>query len=313
MTFGTIYIPFDRMATLLSVEGELKRAGILPPAGFGGMRNAWLKLWQAEGLAGCMRSALITPLLRFPTRFLGDLFATSFFHLCNRYTFHAVIGLIMAMEASVCIAAPYNVLQRCIRTIYRADIKVPKEQSHKTPHSNDPLPFTQKVKRYIGDVLKGSQRHVAYPFGGVVNIAKTIKRKFTLKSHLSLVGFEILYKNIFVLAVPVVYDILPILRLSTPLHAATLVARDVLAQPFRVILGRMAVNIAIDEKQQRRNGDGVMVTESMKPYTSVLDCAQTIVREDGVRGLWAGLRYRLLLSSLAWVCFMLAPPAASDL
>lgn len=276
-TFGTVvfssmYTPFNRLSTLLTVEGELKRAGVLPPAGYGGIRSACRKQWQAEGLAGCMRSMFITPILRCPVQWVFTLLSLTIdYHLPFSHVF---MWGFPVLQLLLCICAPYDVLQKCIRVSYRADIKwAPRRER---------LPYLRRAKRFIGDALKGSQRHIPYHFDGVVSVAKAIQKNLTFKSYLSLIAADILYVNLFMLSAPGKHPFL--------VDIAIVAAREVLLHPFRVVLGRMAVNIAM----RRENGDEA--TESKKPYSSVLDCVQTIVRTDGVRGLWAGLRLSLLVA-----------------
>lgn len=60
------------------------------------------------------------------------------------------------------------------------------------------------------------------------------------------------------------------------------IVADVLTQPLEVVSRRLVLT-ASDEKDERR-------------YAGVMDCARTIVREEGVTALWSGLRFRLMVS-----------------
>lgn len=132
---------------------------------------------------------------------------------------------------------------------------------------------------------------------------------------------------------PIVLHSFPALGSSVFGRGACLLVRDLAAQPFRVIMGRLAVSSAFSspshasttsesnvgslEVELMEEEDEVFSEEKTLPrprmYNSVCDCAVTTVREDGIRSLWAGLRYRLLLSSMAWMSSILVPPAVEGI
>lgn len=310
MTLGTIYTPFDRVATLLTIEGELRRQKLLPKEGFGGMRACWLQLWEREGIMGCMRSGMWTPILRFPTRLLGDVFSTMFCHHCyRRYHIEPFVVMATAMVASVCVTAPYNAWQRVLRTIFRADLKtVPNEEDLSVPPTQRSR--LESFKGWCLRVWRG-RSSVKYHFPSLRSCLDQVSghlRQWKLVT--STVLLEIVYKNAFMWLLPILITTIP--AGNTILgRGATLLVRDLLIQPFRVIMGRMAVSAGYsrpaDEKKSTK-AEGATETP-LRMYTSVWDCVKTVLQEDGARGMWAGLRYRLLLSSMAWVSMILAPPA----
>lgn len=314
MTLGTIYTPFDRVASLLTIEGELRRQKVLPSEGFGGIRSCWLQLWDREGIMGCMRSGMWTPLLRFPTRLLGDVFSTVFCHHCyRRYHIEPFVVMATAMVASVCVTAPYNAWQRVLRTIFRADLKTVENTDEKA------LPRTQgrmeAFKGWCRKVWRG-RSNVKYHFSSLRACVDQVAGHLTQwKLVTSTVLLEIVYKNAFMWLLPILITTIP--AGNTILgRGATLLVRDVLIQPFRVIMGRMAVSAAFSRPQEKKkttatNETAGTVDTEIHPrmYTGVWDCICTVFEEEGAKGMWAGLRYRLLLSSMAWVSMILAPPA----
>lgn len=331
MTLGTIYIPFDRVATLMTVEGELKRQGLLPHQGFGGIRACWLQLWEREGVMGCMRSSLLTPVLRFPTRLIGDVYSTSFCHFFySSFLVEPILVMVVAMVTSVCVTAPYNILQRLLRTVHRADLKTKaKPSSGETP----PLGATASSSSFVSTVARtwrqklrtwwSGRSDVQYHYTSILQAAKSIGRQLHWRSCVSMMVLEMVYKNVFMWLFPIILNLVPFVANSFWGRGFTLALRDVLMQPFRVVMGRMAVSCAFSENNNNNNsnegGEGEKAIQSggatnrrAYTYTSVWQCIQTIYEDDGVKGLWAGLRYRLLLSSLAWFSVLIAPPAVPE-
>lgn len=340
ITLGTIYTPFDRVATLLTVEGELRRQHILPmKTGFGGIRQCWRQLWHREGLIGCLRSSMWTPLLRFPSRLLVDLFSHAFCrYILLRYRIDPSVVMAMAMVASVMVMAPFNIWQRTIRTVYRADLKTVVASSSdegkqkKVSFSSDNIE-TQEKKRlghsWFRRVFFG-RSDVQYHFPHLLSIAVQLGQRLRhWKLAASFVLLEMVYKNTFTWGYPILLFTIPAIGNSIIGRGVCLIVRDVTIQPFRVVMGRLAVSAILSPRDSMP-----LVTEDSTPttekggteeelevpkeeaelprppmYCSAWDCASTIIREDGIRGLWAGLRYRLLLTSMAWVNSIVVPPA----
>eukprot|EP00796_Vickermania_ingenoplastis_P008981 gene8981-6303_t len=318
MTLGTIYTPFDRVATMLTVEGELKRQGILPsPAGFGGIRRCWLRLWEREGVRGCMRSALVTPLLRFPTRLFGDVFSTVLcYHCHSRYHIEPLVVMLGAMIASVVATSPYNILQRFFRTMYRADLK-----TVAVPAASGDKAVSARAAGWWRRVWRG-RGEVHYHFSHIGQVAAHICRRLHWRAVATNILLEIVYKNVFMWLYPVLLNAIPVVKVSFWGRGVTLFLRDVLMQPFRVVTGRMAVSAGFPHTaahpEQELEVASLPTEDRAAPhrqvppphmYTSVWDCVKTIYTEEGVTGMWAGLRYRLLLSCLALGSTLIAPPA----
>lgn len=344
LTLGTIYIPFDRVATLLTVEGELKRQHILPmKKGFGGIRQCWLQLWRREGLLGCVRSSMWTPLLRFPSRLLGDLLSHAICHFFfQRYSIEPSVVMALAIVISMLLVAPYNFWQRTVRTMFRADLKTVlissscETQRVTTPPSSCSESGEKKKKssRSWWRRIFSGRNDVRYHFPHLFSTAARLgQRLHNARLIASCVCLEFLYKNTFMWGFPIVLRSFPVLGSSAFGRGACLLVRDLAVQPFRVIMGRLAVSSAFStsnpvpanaesdsgsaEAELVNEEDEVSSKEKTLPrprmYNSVCDCAAVTVQEDGVRSLWAGLRYRLLLSFMAWMNSILVPPAVEGI
>ncbi|KAK7201661.1 ADP/ATP mitochondrial carrier-like protein [Novymonas esmeraldas] len=284
----SVAAPIDRAMVLTAVEGELVRQGRLPAGGFGGIVQLYRRLWRREGLGGFLRGVVSDAVLTLPSGFV-DSFATNAVFVClqrliptrmaEQMSTPVVVTLSLAATgAAVWVATPYSAIRKTIMTNYMADIVAPVGG---TVGSAKPVPAAKS-----GEAEPASPvQEEAYRYATATEAAQQIYRRKGWGGFYRGAAVEPLtvcaYRGLYLIASVVVSERL---QMSHPYAVARglAIVADILTQPLEVVSRRLVLT-ASDEKDERR-------------YTGVIDCARTIVREEGVTALWSGLRFRLLVS-----------------
>lgn len=272
--------PIDRVMVLTAVEGELVRQGRLPVGGFRGIGRLYSRLWRKEGARGFLRGVVADAALTLPSGFV-DAFATNAVFAClqrliptrmaeQMSTPVVVVLSLVATSAAVWVATPYNAIRKTIMTNYMADIVAPPGEGAAPAAAAEPASPVQVE---------------AYRYASATEAARCIYRRKGWSGFYRGAAVEPLtvcaYRGLYLIASVVVSERVQMMYPYLVARGLAIVA-DIITQPLEVVSRRLVLT-ASDEKAERR-------------YTGVMDCASSIVREEGVTALWSGLRFRLMVS-----------------
>ncbi|KAG5509433.1 hypothetical protein JKF63_06743 [Porcisia hertigi] len=282
--------PIDRVMVLTAVEGELVRQGRLPSGGFRGIGQLYRRLWRKEGLSGFLRGVVSDAVLTLPSGFV-DSFATNAVFVClqrlipiriadNMSTPVVVALSLVATSAAVWVGTPYNAIRKTIMTNYMADIVAPaggvaspvcadSEAAAVPKDGASECVETEDAYRYSTATETARQIYCRKGWGGFYRGAAV--EPLTVCT----------YRGLYLIASVLVSERVQMAYPYAVARGLAIVA-DILTQPLEVVSRRLVLT-ASDEKEERR-------------YAGVMDCARTIVREEGVTALWSGLRFRLMVS-----------------
>jgi hypothetical protein len=292
--------PIDRVMVLTAVEGELVRQGRLPVGGFRGIRCLYQRLWRKEGARGLLRGVVADALLTLPSGIV-DSIATNAVFAClqkvipvstaEQMSTPMVVALsLVAASAAVWVATPYNAIRKTIMTNYMADIVAPvskaavEEKGEKDGKGNkaaveeEELGETEEAYRYATATETARQIYQRKGWGGFYRGAAV--EPITVCA----------YRGLYLIASVLVSERL---QMSYPYAVARglAIVADVVTQPLEVVSRRLALTASDDDERRR--------------YKGVMDCARTVVKEEGVTALWSGLRFRLMVSgasiAIRWI------------
>ncbi|KPI84993.1 ADP/ATP mitochondrial carrier-like protein [Leptomonas seymouri] len=296
--------PLDRVMVLTAVEGELVRQGRLPPGGFHGIRRLYQHLWRKEGARGLLRGVMADAVLTLPSGFVDSVATTAVFvclqrviptSVAEQMSTPVVVALsLAATSAAVWVATPYNAIRKTIMTNYMADIVAPvavapteksKGQKKDKRQQGDPEEGTE------GDAVEGEE---AYRYATATDTVRQIYSRKGWRGFYRGAAVEPVtvcaYRGLYLIASVVVSERL---QMSHPYVVARGLAilADIITQPLEVVSRRLVLTASDEDESHRYNG--------------VVDCARTIVREEGVAALWSGLRFRLMVSgasiAIRWI------------
>ncbi|GET87128.1 ADP/ATP mitochondrial carrier-like protein [Leishmania tarentolae] len=291
--------PIDRVMVLTAVEGELVRQGRLPPGGFRGVGQLYSRLWRKEGLSGFLRGVMSDAVLTLPSGFV-DSFATNAVFVClqrmipprmaDQMSTAVVVALSMvATSAAVCVATPYNAIRKTIMTNYMADIVAP---AGGAPCAVCAGPMAAAAKGGTDGKADTEEagpvsplQEEAYRYTTATETARQIYRRKGWSGFYRGAAVEPLtvctYRGLYLIASAILSERVQMAYPYAVARGLAIVA-DIITQPLEVVSRRLVLT-ASDEKDEKR-------------YAGVMDCARTIVREEGVTALWSGLRFRLMVS-----------------
>ncbi|AIN96674.1 ADP/ATP mitochondrial carrier-like protein [Leishmania panamensis] len=295
----SVAAPIDRVMVLTAVEGELVRQGRLPPGGFRGIWQLYGRLWRKEGLRGFLRGVMADAVLTLPSGFV-DSFATNAVFMClqrlipthvaNQLSTPIVVALsLAATSAAVWVATPYNAIRKTIMTNYMADIIAPAGCATsdvcgcgETAAMTDGTGGNAEAEK----VEQGSPlQEEAYRYSTATETACQVYRRKGWGGFYRGAAVEPLtvctYRSLYLIASVMVSERMQMAYPYAVARGLAIVA-DILTQPLEVVSRRLVLT-ASDEKDEKR-------------YAGVMDCARTIIREEGVTALWSGLRFRLMVS-----------------
>lgn len=294
---GAIAAPVQRILMLTACEGELVRQGRLPTQGFGGIWACVRHVWQKEGAMGFLRGALVDVALELPcgiatvlaTNLAFSLVKTGFpaeMTTVGTASYHLVFSL-LAMPLSVLLATPMNAIRKCVVTNYIADIVAPDRRVPKMVKKCEKEPATAKGTPSEEDDYLGE----AYRFSSATETARCIYRRHGLRGFyrgslidpLTMLSYRGTCMCLLLASSP---DLIS--AYYYPFTRALEVLADFVTCPLEVIGRRMALTASVED-------------ESCPPYSGILDCAQRIVKEEGVSALWSGMKFRVQLT-----CFSIA-------
>lgn len=279
--------PIDRVMVLTAVEGELVRQGRLPASGFRGIRSLYKRLWQKEGARGLLRGVMADAVLTLPSGIVDNVATNAVFACLQRVipasmadqmsTPVVVVLSLVATSAAVWVATPYNAIRKTIMTNYMADVVAPVDAS------------ADEAAAKVGEV-----QEEAYRYATATETARQIYTRKGWRGFYRGAAVEPVtvcaYRGLYLIASVLVSERLQMAYPYAVARGLAIVA-DVITQPLEVVSRRLVLTSS-DEKEGRR-------------YQGVVDCARTIVKEEGVTALWSGLRFRLMVSgasiAIRWV------------
>ncbi|EPY33895.1 solute carrier family 25 (mitochondrial carnitine/acylcarnitine transporter), member 20/29 [Strigomonas culicis] len=265
---------------LTAVEGELVRQGRLPPAGFGGVCAIFQRIWRKEGWAGLLRGVLTDFVFALPAGLVDALASNSVFmllqavipqqHAQSMGVAEVLLLSMVATGAAVYVASPYNGVRKTVTTNYVADIVAPtaEPKEQKEAEGDAEAPLVEEAYRY-GTSTEAAARLAKK--GGW----RIFYRGATLDPFIIMT-----YRGLYIAASMLVPETVQVAHPYLVARGLALVA-DVVSQPLEV-LSRRLVLTASDEVNA--------------PYDGAIDCARQIAAKEGVTALWAGLRFRIVVS-----------------
>ncbi|KAG5483771.1 hypothetical protein LSCM4_04925 [Leishmania orientalis] len=291
--------PIDRVMVLTAVEGELVRQGRLPAGGFRGIKQLYGRLWRKEGLGGFLRGVVADAVLTLPSGFV-DSFATNAVFVCLQRLIPAhmadqmgtpvLVALsLAATSAAVWVATPYNAIRKTIMTNYMADIVAPVGCATRAVCAGGDAAATKNSASESAGAEEAEPvsplQEEGYRYSTATETARQIYRRKGWGGFYRGAAVEPLtvctYRGLYLIASAMVSERVQLAYPYAVARGLAIVA-DILTQPLEVVSRRLVLT-ASDEKDDRR-------------YAGVMDCAKTIVREEGVTALWSGLRFRLMVS-----------------
>ncbi|CAG9571289.1 ADP/ATP mitochondrial carrier-like protein [Leishmania major strain Friedlin] len=291
--------PIDRVMVLTAVEGELVRQGRLPAGGFRGVGQLYSRLWRKEGLGGFLRGVMADAVLTLPSGFV-DSFATNAVFVClqrliparmaDQMSTSVIVALSMAAtSAAVWVATPYNAIRKTVMTNYMADIVAPAGDATRALCAGGEAATAKSGGTGRADADEAEPvsplQEEAYRYTTATETARQIYRRKGWSGFYRGAAVEPLtvctYRGLYLIASVMLSERVQMTYPYAVARGLAIVA-DVLTQPLEVVSRRLVLT-ASDEKDERR-------------YAGVMDCARTIVREEGVTALWSGLRFRLMVS-----------------
>ncbi|ESL06982.1 ADP/ATP mitochondrial carrier protein [Trypanosoma rangeli SC58] len=288
-----VMAPSYRVTVLKAVEGELVREGRLPPTGFGGIIGCVRRIYAKEGIRSFFRGFLTDAALAVPSAMMEEMSSS---------LVSAAVGAVLPVDTvqsmpvwayvflsltststAVLLATPVTGFHNTIVTNYVGDIVA--------PHA-DAGAGAGKAKKNAKEG-NGVEEHEeateeSYKYDSATETAASIRKRCGFRGFYYSVGLDamavFMYRGTYYYGL----QILPAMLQENYPYAVTrflAVVAGCITQPFEVISRRMQLT-ASSEKGRYRN---------------MVDCARTVVAEEGYRGLWAGLRARLLVTCVGMV------------
>lgn len=298
----SIAAPVDRVMVLTAVEGELVRQGRLPGGGFGGIFACFRRIWRREGAGGFLRGVVADAVLTVPSGVV-DSFATNAVFVCLQKilpapmvermgTAQVVVMSLAATAVAVWVATPFNAIRKTIMTNYMADIVAPipvtvEVAKDEVGISADVDKKAKKAKEEVREPAPPQQEEM-YRYSSATDTARKINSRKGWRAFYRGASMEpvtvCIYRGLYLIASVAVSERLQMMYPYAVARSLAVVA-DVVTQPLEVVSRRLALTASDDNGAHRYNG--------------VLDCIQTIVRDEGATALWSGLRFRLCINGLS--------------
>ncbi|RNF16459.1 ADP/ATP mitochondrial carrier protein [Trypanosoma conorhini] len=279
-----VMAPSYRVTVLAAVEGELVREGRLPPTGFGGIVGCVRRVYAKEGLRAFFRGFLTDAVLAVPSAVMeevssslvsGALGAVLPYDSVERMPVWVYVSLSLAStSAAVLLATPVTGIHNTIVTNYVGDIVAPHAAAGKAEKDAQQEATAEEREEAAEE---------SYKYKSATQAAASIRKRCGFRGFYYGVGLDAMavfaYRGTYYYGL----QLLPaVVQEQYPYAVARVLAvvAGCLTQPFEVVTRRMQLT-ASSEKGR---------------YRSMVDCARTIVAEEGYIGLWAGLRARLLVT-----------------
>ncbi|CCW64258.1 unnamed protein product [Phytomonas sp. EM1] len=302
-----ITAPAERLKVLTTVEGELQRQGRLPAShGFEGVFGCVRRVWRREGGRGFFRGVGVDLVLSLPAGFVDSLSMSLVSRvvqavvpasLSDTIGLPAALAITMGATAlAVVVASPYFALRRSIMTNFMADIVAPppsRAEAEAAVKPNRPLevdePTTEAAAKEAKEKANRSIEPECYLYGSATEATQSIYHRQGLRAFYrgALVDpiLVMVYRGLYIGASLLIPSHLQEDHPYSIVAGLSLVS-DVLMQPLEVV-GRRLILTASDDTHP--------------PYNGIIDCAKSIVREEGATGLWRGLRCRVAINAVGLV------------
>ncbi|ORC86279.1 putative ADP,ATP carrier protein 1, mitochondrial precursor, putative,ADP/ATP translocase 1 [Trypanosoma theileri] len=274
--------PAYRVTVLTAVEGELVREGRLPPTGFGGVYNCVKRIYKKEGIRSFFRGFLADVFLAAPSavaeQITSSLVTEILALLPNEFLqtmppmMYVTISL-LSTSTAVLLASPVTGLHNTIVTNYIGDIIAP-----------DGVEKDEKNEKVNGeDKEEDEEKKESYKYTSPTETAKDIRKRCGFGGFYRAFGLDsmavFLYRGTYYYAL----HVLPTAvheRYPFAVARSLAIVAGFVTQPFEVVSRRMQLTAS-----SKTHG-----------YKNMVDCARTIVTEEGYTALWSGLRARLLVT-----------------
>jgi hypothetical protein len=258
--------PIVRVGTILNTEAELVRQGILAKP-LGGIRGAIKHLYLTEGLfRSIVRGTLSDALMLLPVRIVEEIASTSVSGFLQRSVGSSMENWSQLRLIVVSIAASAFTMTLCVPIAY------PREAIMGRMHCD--------VTAAVPTAAGGSAPH-KYRYSGPIAAFKSFSTYTKLFSGAAVgVANFVCYRAALYLSI----NGLSALTGGHPSKALTIACTFfamIVHHPLDVIRQRLVVS-----------GDGP------KPHASPVACARHIVKSEGFKGLYRGLKFQLLVTTL---------------
>jgi hypothetical protein len=276
-SFGrrVLLAPVTRVATLLTVEGELVRQGRIEKqdshSGFGGIIGCIKHIYIREGPYGYFRGVWTEAVASVPCTIVEEMASSLVSRAVEGILGERAAGmpqvslLLWSIAASAAVAQISSVVHDPTQTV---------------------------VTCLLGDTVPPPAEGInespsAYKFKGARNVASTIYKRHGASGFFRGVslaaGASIAYRGS--------YYLLLHMFLSNMSPQAQSVYGIWFARVLAVIAGLAAQPIEVVRRR-------LMLTagEDEPPYKGVVDCVRTIIRTEGAMTLWSGFRVRMLFT-----------------
>ncbi|RNF00267.1 ADP/ATP mitochondrial carrier protein [Trypanosoma rangeli] len=286
-----VMAPSYRVTVLAAVEGELVREGRLPPTGFGGIIGCVRRVYAKEGLRSFFRGFLTDAVLAVPSAMMEEMSSSLVSAAVeamlpvdavqNMPVWVYVVLSLTSTSTAVLLATPVTGLHNTIVTNYVGDIVAPHADA-------DAGKANKNAKEGNGVEEHEEATEESYKYDSATETAASIRKRCGFRGFYYGLGLDamavFMYRGTYYYGL----QFLPVmLQEKYPYAVARSLAivAGCITQPFEVISRRMQLTAS--------SGKG--------RYRNMVDCARTIVAEEGYRGLWAGLRARLLVTCVGMV------------
>lgn len=252
--------PAQRVTVLLNTEAELVRQGILLQP-LGGIIPAIKHLLVTEGIfAGLFRGTLSDALMLVPVRILEDIASSITSGVLQQLFGEAIMGWSQPKLLVVSIGASAAAMLVCVPVSYPREAIVTRMHADVRPEMTATTPF-----RYSGpiDTFKSFATFRKLFSGALVGVVNLVVYRSAF--YLSLNGLLAVSNG----------------RARKLITIACTAFACFVHHPLDVIRQRLIVS-----------GDGP------KPHASPVACAEHIVKKEGYKGLYRGLKFRLLVTAL---------------
>lgn len=281
-TRRAILSPLFRIAILMTTEGELVRQGRISPAGFGGILGCVTRIYCTEGPLAFWRGLLSDAALAVPSSIaeeLGTDLVNNSLHgvIAGRADDMSQIGLLtVSLGATALLSQVTSVINDPIQTVmtcFMGDVAGPDDSE--TPQFQFPGAWAATKAIYRSNGVSGFFRGVA------LNAVSSITYR----------GSYYYMLHLFFTALPREVQV----KYGMWIARVTSLLAGFVAQPVEVVRRRL-----------------MLTAGGQKGYTGVCDCVRTIVREEGMSGLWKGLKVRLLMTTAGFVVSLLTASGQVD-
>jgi hypothetical protein len=252
--------PIQRLTIILNTEAELVRQGILAKP-LGGIIPSMKHLFLTEGLMGSMfRGTVSDALMLLPIRLVEDIASSLVSSLLQQFYGESIEGWSQLRLLLVSIAASAGAMTLCVPVSFPREAIIGRMHCDIRPEA---IATPTPTYRYSGPIaaFKSFSTYRKLFSGAAVGVMNLI-----------------VYRSAFYLSLNGLLGVTG-WRSSKLITIGCTFLATVIHHPLEVIRQRLIVS-----------GDGP------KPHASPIDCAQHIVKKQGYKGLYQGLRFRFLVT-----------------